>query len=203
MEKAIAEKKFDKLKSRVKIIREVTEECIDYINNFIVEEHMESPAIHTKTNRFDALAKLRIVLEKLKQSYPDKQLKLHTRLKHLFIDGDDLKFFQVIHNILSNSIKFTGENGVIETTIKNYKTKFEVIISDDGIGIPERLQPFIFEQETRAARSGLRGEKSNGIGLYVAKKLTSLMGGKISFESRQEKGTKFVVELPKRRGRGH
>ena len=199
IEKAIAEKKFDKINARVKIIREVTEECINYINDFIVEEHMESPAIHTKTNRFDAIAKIRVVLEKLKQSYPDKQLKLHTRLKHLFIDGDDLKFFQVVHNILSNSLKFTGEKGVIETTIKNYKTKFEVIITDDGIGIPERLQPYIFEEETRAARAGLKGEKSNGIGLYVAKKLTSLIGGKISFESREDKGTKFVVELPKLR----
>jgi two-component system sensor histidine kinase VicK len=197
IEKAITEKKFEKINSHVKIIREVTEECIDFIHNFMIQEHMESPAIHTKTNRFDVIAKIRVILEKLKQSYPDKQLRFQTKLKHLFIDGDDLKFFQIIHNLLSNSIKFTKDHGVIETTVKNYKTKIEVTIKDDGIGIPERLQPYIFEQKTRASRPGLKGERSNGIGLYVVHKLTGLMGGKISFESKEKKGTAFILEIPK------
>jgi two-component system sensor histidine kinase VicK len=200
IEKAITEKKFEKLNSHIKIIREVTEECINVIHNFIIQEHMESPAIHTKTNRFDVIAKVRIVLEKLKQSYPDKHLRFQTKLKHLFIDGDDLKFFQIIHNLLSNSIKFTKEKGVIETTVKNYKTKIEVTIKDDGIGIPESLQPYIFEQKTRASRPGLKGERSNGIGLYVAHKLTRLMGGKISFESKEKTGTTFIIEIPKTDG---
>jgi two-component system sensor histidine kinase VicK len=98
---------------------------------------------------------------------------------------------------VSNSIKFTRPNGTIEVAVKNYKNRFEIVVKDDGIGIPEGLQPFIFEKETRAARLGLNGEPSNGIGLYVVRKLTGLLDGQISFESKENKGTKFTVEFPK------
>jgi two-component system sensor histidine kinase VicK len=199
IEKAVTEKKYGKLNSHIKIIREVTGDCIRFISDFMREEHLVSPNIHTKTNRFDAMAKVLIVLEKLKASSPGKQFKFQTKTKHLFMNGDDVKFFQIVHNLLSNSIKFTEENGSIETTIKSYKSKFKLIVKDDGIGIPAELQPYIFEKNSRAARPGLKGEKSNGIGLYVVKRLTHLMGGKISFDSKENKGTRFVLELPRQR----
>jgi two-component system sensor histidine kinase VicK len=197
IEKAVREKKYDKLNSHIQIIREVTGDCIEFIGDFMKEEHMVSPGIHLKTNRFDALSKIFIVLEKLRESNSDKQFKIQTKSKHIFMNGDEVKFFQIIHNILSNAIKFTHPNGKIETIIKNYRSRLEVTIKDDGIGIPESLQPYIFDKNTRAARLGLKGEKSNGIGLYVSSKLTELLGGKITFESKENKGTKFTLVLPK------
>lgn len=197
IEKAVQERKFYKLDTHIALMREVIAECIRIIDDFMRREHLQSPEIHTKSNRFDLIAKIMIILDQLKQSNADRQIKIDTDVNHLFVTGDDLKFFQIIHNLLSNSIKFTKANGVITVAVKNHKNRVEVVVKDDGIGIPDELQPFIFEKGGRATRPGLNGEASHGIGLYIVKKLTGLMGGSISFESKENKGTKFRLELPK------
>lgn len=197
IEKAVKEKKYYKLEAHLSLMREITSESIRIIDNFLQQEHLESPKIHTKTNRFDAIGKLVIILERLKEAHPDKQFRLKTEEKHMFINADELKFFQIAHNVLSNSVKFTRKNGVIETTVKAYAKKIEITIKDDGIGIPDELKPFVFEKKSRAGRPGLNGEISNGIGLYIVKKLTTMLGGTVTFESKENKGTKFVLEFPR------
>lgn len=197
IEKAVQERKFNKLDAHIGLIREVTAECIKVIDNLIRHEHLVSPDIHIKMNRFDVIGKTSLVLEKRKDAHPDKQFKFRSDAGHLFIDADDLKFLQIVQNLLSNSVKFTRQQGVIETIIKDHKDNVEIIIKDDGIGIPDQLKPYVFEKHTRAGRPGLNGEISNGIGLYVCHKLTRLMGGKLSFESKENKGTKFILQLPK------
>jgi two-component system sensor histidine kinase VicK len=167
IEKAVQERKFNKLDAHIDLIREVTAECIKVIDNLIQHEHLVSPHIHMKRNRFDVVAKISVVLEKLKEAHPDKQFRLRSDVNHLFIDGDQVKFLQIVQNLLSNSIKFTRHHGVIESVIKNHANKAEIIIKDDGIGIPDELKPFVFQKHTRGGRPGLNGEISNGIGLYV------------------------------------
>ena len=198
IEKAIKEKKYHKLNTHIQLMREVTTESIRVIDKFLQEEHLASPKLDPKKSRFDVISKIVIVLEKLRETTPDRQFKVDAHLKHLFIEADELKFFQIIHNLLSNSIKFTKPHGVIEVVVRDYKTKVELIFKDHGIGIPDDLKPFIFEKKTRAARPGLNGEISNGIGLYVVKQLTEMLNGKIRFESEQNKGTRFFLELPRR-----
>jgi two-component system sensor histidine kinase VicK len=197
IEKAVKEKKFNRLESHLAIMREVTAECIDIIGGLILQEHLESPGIHTKSNRFDLIEKLMVVVEKVKESNRDRRFRVSTDLKHLFINGDDLKFLQIVQNILSNSVKFTKPKGTIETVVKDGKASVKIIIRDNGIGIPKELQPFIFEKNTRAARPGLKGENSNGIALYVCLKLARLLGGNLSFESEEGAGATFILELPK------
>lgn len=197
IEKAVQEQKFQRISSHVALIREVTDECISVINNLMHQEHMESPAIYTKTNRFDMHAKTLVVLNKLKELNPDRKFTFKSPVSHLFMTGDEVKFSQVVHNILSNAIKFTPQNGEISVVIKDYKKTVEMIIEDNGIGIPDNLQPYIFDRHTRAARKGLNGERSIGIGLHISKKLVELQRGKISFESKENKGSRFVIEFPK------
>lgn len=197
IEKALKEKKYHKLHAHLEVMREVTAECVEIINNFLIQEHMASPNVHTKDSRFEMMSKIMIVLDKMKELNADKVIKVKTDVKHLFINGDDLKFFQIIHNLLSNAVKFTRPKGQIDVVVKDKKNTVEIAIQDQGIGIPETLQPFIFERNTKAAREGLKGETSTGIGLYITKKLVERMHGKISFESKENKGTKFVLEFPK------
>lgn len=197
IEKAIKEKKYHKLNAHIRLMREVTSESIKVIDKLLQEEHLASPRLNPKVSRFDIISKIMIVVEKIKETNPDRQYRLDTDVKHLFIETDDLKFFQIIHNLLSNSIKFSKPSGIIQVVVRNHKTKVDIMVKDEGIGIPADLQPFIFEKNTRAARPGLNGEISNGIGLYVVKQLTNMLKGKIHFESEENKGTSFFLELPK------
>lgn len=71
-----------------------------------------------------------------------------------------------------------------------------ISVSDDGIGIPEHLQSQVFERFTPARRSALKGEKTVGLGLSIARRIVELHEGEIWVESEEHKGTTFFVEIP-------
>jgi two-component system sensor histidine kinase VicK len=187
----------NKIRNYTRIIRENTQQCIEIINSFMREEHLESKKIFVKPARFDALSKIKIIIDKLRDFSPDQNITLISEVDELYVTGDDVKFFQVVHNLISNSIKFTPSKGTITVEVIVYETTFSVSVTDNGIGIPDYLQPYIFNKNTPAARTGLKGERSIGMGLYVVKKLIDLMKGYISFKSEENKGTSFLIELPK------
>lgn len=180
----------------ISIIQENTQQCIDIVNDFLREEHNESAHTYVKKTRFDVIEKINVTLDKLRAMNADKRFVLTSDLYSLNITSDPVKFFQVIHNILSNSIKFTRPNGVIDIHVNESEKFYIICIKDDGIGIPENLKSFIF-QERVGGRTGLKGEKSTGLGLSIAKRLVNLMGGEIWFESEEEAGASFYIKLPK------
>jgi two-component system sensor histidine kinase VicK len=104
---------------------------------------------------------------------------------------------QVINNITSNSLKFTHENDEIRFILREQDESFLIAVADSGIGIPEDLQPSLFEKRGAARRTGLNGEKSVGLGLSICKDLTTSLKGRIWIESKEGSGTTVFVELPK------
>lgn len=181
----------------LRIIRENTQQCIDLIHSFINEEHILSPSISVAANRFDVLYKIKVAIEHFQQFAPGKQYIIDCPDKQLYAVGDDVKFFQIINNLVSNATKFTDPKGKIDITVRDTKTTLKIAVADNGMGIPDYLQPYIFDPHSKASRSGLRGEKSTGMGLYIVKKLVSLMDGTMTFASKEDEGSTFVIELPK------
>ena len=102
----------------------------------------------------------------------------------------------VFQNIISNAVKYTPDNGKVILSIdkKDGGVLFE--ISDTGIGIPKEQQQRVFEKLFRANNAFSHDPDGNGLGLYVAKATVENLGGKIWFESEENKGTKFFVLLP-------
>lgn len=179
------------------IISDSTLECINIVNDFLREEHQESAHTYVRKTRFDIIERINTTLEKLKELNKDKEFRLATHLHNLNITADSVKFFQVIHNLLSNAIKFTSENGRIDVNVEEAEKSFTISVTDTGIGIPRHLHALIFQPRTPAGRSGLKGERSSGLGLSIVKQLVDIMGGKIWFESDENKGATFFVRLPK------
>lgn len=196
LQKGYSEDNSRDISKLISIIQENTQQCIDIVNDFLREEHVESTRTFVKKTRFDVMEKIKVTLDKLIAMNSDKTFKLTSDLKNLNINSDPVKFFQVIHNILSNSIKFTRPGGVIDIQVTEKEDFYMICIFDDGIGISEDLKPSIFKEKV-GGRTGLKGEKSTGLGLSIAKRLVTLMGGKIWFESLEQKGSSFCVELPK------
>nr|WP_262898843.1 ATP-binding protein [Dawidia soli] len=127
----------------------------------------------------------------------DKTILVHTDVAPLYISSDDVKFFQVVHNLVSNAVKFTPAEGTVAVDIHDSETTVVITVVDNGVGIPEHLQRHIFERNTPAGRPGLKGEKSIGMGLYIVRKLTELMHGEVTFTSREHAGSTFAITLPK------
>lgn len=180
----------------IRIMQENTQQCIDIVNDFLREEHSESLRTYVRKTRFDVIEKINVTLDKLRALNKDKLFVITTDIKSLNINSDVVKFFQIIHNVLSNAIKFTPDKGIIEIKVTDENDRYLIGISDNGIGIPDHLHGFIF-QEKVGGRTGLKGEKSTGLGLSIAKRLVTVMGGEIWFNSSEGQGASFFIRLPK------
>jgi two-component system, OmpR family, sensor histidine kinase VicK len=190
-------KDYKAIDRHTRLVRENTQQCIEVINSFLKEEHLISEKVAIQTARFDVVDKIQILIDNIKPFNIDKTISLKTKVRELFVSADDVKFFQIVHNLVSNSVKFTKSNGTITIEVVDDESEFKVIVKDNGIGIPEYLHPHLFKRNTPASRAGLKGEKSIGMGLYIVKKLVALMQGSLEFESEENVGTRFVVTFPK------
>jgi two-component system sensor histidine kinase VicK len=185
------------INAQLLMIQNNTQECLDIINDFLREEHQESERVFVKKSRFDLLERIYNTIDKLMASHKGRRFRIITDLNNLNITTDSVKFFQIVHNLVSNAIKFTPENGQIDILVEETDKTFIVRVRDNGIGIPETLHPELFERNTPARRYGLNQEDSKGMGLSIVKKLTELLDGDVTFESEENKGSTFSVELPK------
>lgn len=114
------------------------------------------------------------------------------------IEGDQKRLQQVIFNLVSNAIKYSTENGHIQITVEDGLKTAALIVEDQGIGIPEKDLPFIFERFYRTDRSRNRKTGGAGIGLAIAKAIVHAHGGRITVESKEGLGSRFTVILPKK-----
>ena len=120
--------------------------------------------------------------------------------------GDRLRLSQILLNLLSNAVKYTPEGGHIELSILGLPEtsrgfahlRFQV--QDNGIGIGPNFMKHIFDPFTRENNSTASGILGTGLGMAITKNLVDLMGGTISVESTQGKGSTFRVELELRYG---
>tara|TARA_B100000029_G_scaffold457606_1_gene486437 strand:- start:1579 stop:3144 length:1566 start_codon:yes stop_codon:yes gene_type:complete len=111
---------------------------------------------------------------------------------------DERKIKQIIINLISNAIKYTPENGTIETTLTKQKSHNKFTVSDNGIGISKKDQEIIFDEFAQANRSRDEALGGTGIGLALSRRLVELHGGEIGVESRENEGSNFWFTIPQR-----
>jgi len=106
------------------------------------------------------------------------------------------KIWRVFNNIIVNAIKFTHQGGTITVCINRQGNRGVIIVMDDGVGIPDKDKPYVFDMFTSAKKNGTGDEKPFGLGLSISKRIVEKHNGKIWFESVKEQGTTFYIELP-------
>jgi signal transduction histidine kinase len=102
----------------------------------------------------------------------------------------------VIQNLLSNAVKYTPEKGRIGIEMKTSGANIEIKVADTGYGIPKPQQKDIFTKLFRADNVRQKDTEGTGLGLYIVKNIVEQSGGKISFDSTEDKGTTFYVTIP-------
>ena len=111
--------------------------------------------------------------------------------------GDRERIEQVLMNLLSNAVKYTPDNGKIEFSAEKTDDNFaKITVKDNGIGIPEKDIPRLFERFYRVDKARSREMGGTGLGLAIAKEIIEHYGGEIKLESEFEKGTRVSVFLP-------
>jgi PAS domain S-box-containing protein len=113
------------------------------------------------------------------------------------VNLDPAIFGQVLHNLLTNAIRYTPEGrGAVEVSFTEQSKGYVLSVKDNGIGIPPEDQPHIFERFYRAENAIAVEGEGTGLGLYLVKLVVDAIGGSAYFESHDGKGTTFYITLP-------
>ena len=179
-------------------IRENARMGSDMIHDFVDNEFLESSQVVLHKKRIDIVQRITTVLENYQQQADliSKKFTLKTNDQPIYLNLDEMKFIQVINNLISNAIKFTKDNGQITVTIEEQPGSVLIQVADDGIGIPEKFQDCLFDRFTKARRPGIRGQKTTGLGMSIIKLIVELHQGKIWFKSQENQGATFFVQVP-------
>ena len=117
-------------------------------------------------------------------------------IKCPLLNADVDRIEQVITNIISNSIKYTSEGGKIEVFTGYIYNEAYIKIKDNGVGIPEKDLPRIFERFYRVDKARSRDKGGTGLGLAIAYEIIKLHGGNIVLNSKYGEGTEVIIKLP-------
>lgn len=117
------------------------------------------------------------------------------------VSGDQLRFRQILINLLTNALKYTPAGSVtLKASLAGItgekKTLVEVSVIDTGIGIPAEKASEIFEAFNRVEDSFVKRQNGSGLGLAIVKKLATAMGGTVEVASEPGKGSVFTVKIP-------
>lgn len=171
---------------------------------FIINDVLDISAIETgQVSVIISSVSLNEVISKLKAFFDplsrEKKLELGTLIPPKssvdLIETDGFKLFQILTNLINNSIKFT-EKGYVEFGYEMDERKVTFFVRDTGIGIQPENSETIFERFRQEDNSLNRKYKGTGLGLSICKAYTEMLGGKIWFEPNKTKGTTFYLTIP-------
>jgi signal transduction histidine kinase len=113
-----------------------------------------------------------------------------------YLNADGVKLNIALSNLVKNALQFTEAGGHVTVKLQEASGYFKVSVIDDGIGIPARDLPRVFERFFQVETHLTRRYGGMGLGLSVAKAMVELHGGRIWAESEEGKGSVFTFLLP-------
>ena len=182
----------EKIEKNLRLQTKIVEELLDYsqiVSGTIKLEDREVNFSDVFENTFSEIEPT--AHEKSIEFLKDNQLNGHLIL------GDEDKIKIVIHNLLTNAVKFTHSGGKIETAVQENDGAIQMIVKDNGRGIPTDFLPHLFDRFTQADASSTRNSGGLGLGLTISNHIVKLHKGKIeAYSEGTGKGATFTVSVP-------
>lgn len=164
------------------------------LNDFLSLEKLEAGKVKANPSKFDLLAFAEEITEEMQLMTKQKQLIVYEHqgtTGEVFLDPNLLK--NCIINLISNAIKYSGEDTMIQFNSAVNEQGLTIDIKDNGIGIPAIEMTNLFEPFFRAHNTG--DIPGTGLGLNIVKRYVSLMNGTCTCESEQNVGTTFRLQF--------
>lgn len=142
---------------------------------------------------------LQTVCDSLKDQALAKSIRFETNaewLPELCVLADSHHLKQILVNLIGNAIKYTAPNGRVTANMSWDDTWLELVVKDNGIGIPADDLPHIFEEFFRAKNARELEKHGTGLGLAIVKQLIEYIDGQITVQSTLGEGTTFILHLP-------
>ncbi|MES2810350.1 MAG: PAS domain-containing sensor histidine kinase [Bacteroidota bacterium] len=165
------------------------------LNDFLSLEKLEAGKVEPAFNTFDLVKLAEEITEEMQMVAKQNQniIYQHTGVHNLIILDQNLLKNCVI-NLISNAIKYSGENTFIEFNTEINEHSCIITIKDNGIGIPDTDQKHLFEAFFRAHNTG--NIPGTGLGLNIVARYADLMRGTVDFKSKVNQGTVFTISFP-------
>jgi signal transduction histidine kinase len=160
--------------------------------------HADAGELHLDKSPIDVQPLLEQVVKSHQHAAARCDIKLSTAcepdLVKIYVDTDRISM--VLGNLLNNAIRYTPEGGRITLTAQSQGDDVEIIVTDNGPGIPEDEITRVFDRFYRIEKSRYRDDGGSGLGLAIAKSIVEQHDGKILVESVVGEGTSFIILLP-------
>lgn len=157
----------------------------------------ESESLVLDKTCFDISELIRQIIKNFETEFINKGVTLGFTGREMPVVADRDKLSQVLINLISNGLKYTEKGGTVEISVRDLGTFVGIEVRDTGAGIPSEDLPFIFERFYRADKSRNRLTGGSGIGLAIVKAIVEAHKGFVEVHSELNKGTRFIVSLPK------
>ncbi len=173
------------------------------INNVLDFSKVSDSEIKLEETPFDLSQSVNSIKNLLTEKASAKGVVLEVEqrgLDHVDVIGDSVRLEQIMMNLVDNAIKFTHK-GSVKLSVNLFKkdgqsAQLNIVVEDEGIGIPEDKISELFLSFTQADESTTRRFGGTGLGLAIVKQLTELMDGTIIVDSKVDKGTRFNLSIP-------
>ncbi|MEH0158223.1 ATP-binding protein [Limibacter armeniacum] len=190
------EEQAEKRNKHINRIKSSVNNLTQILNDFLSISKLEEGKAITHLSKINLSAFIDEVCDEMSAVKKPNQRIVYTHTGEAIdfkTDGQLLK--NILINLISNAIKYSGNDKNIWVTSSNEENDITISVKDEGIGIPETDQQYLFSRFFRAENAiNIQG---TGLGLYIVKKYLDLVDGQIEFESIPDQGTTFKITIPK------
>lgn len=199
----------DKLSEYLSNIRTCGQKMLSIIDNILEIARIENNQIVLEESicnieeSFDSC----IVMFNTAVQEKHQTITVHKQVANPYVYIDSSHLSEIVLNVISNAIKYTGQNGKIDCCLTQKPHEdadwcyMEISIADNGIGMSEEFQAHIFESFSREHSSTISGIEGTGLGMGIVKNLVDLMHGTTEIQSSPGKGSTFTICIPCRTAR--
>lgn len=174
-----------------------TDEAYNLLENLLGWAKSQSSILKVVPEKINFFEVVTSTIGLLKLMSENKKIKIENHIPetvNVFADFQMVK--TILRNLLSNALKFTPENGLIEVSCKTINSEVEISVKDTGVGIPGENLDKIFDPYHSVRTFGTNNESGSGLGLILCKDFVDKNGGRIRVESETGKGSTFIFTLP-------
>lgn len=178
------------------IVNEIDRES-KIIDDLLSLVRMDKPSGAMNISSVNLNELMEIVLKRLKSIAQKKNIELlFESFRPVVAEIDEVKFTQVVSNLVENAIKYNNLDGWVHVALNADYQYFYVRVEDSGIGIPKENQDMVFERFYRVDKARSRETGGTGLGLAIVKKIILMHHGTIKMHSEEDVGTTFTVRIP-------
>lgn len=179
-------------------ISDASKDLYNLVDNLLKWSRLELGKVPYEPMSFNLFDELDPLVKLLSGVANKKNIKLENKLqKDLFPYADRLMVISITQNLVSNAIKFTPQGGMVTIGSYVHNGCIFVNVTDNGMGMDEKLVERLFSLDKEYTTRGTDGEKGTGFGLIIAKEMILKMGGRIWVKSKPDKGSVFTFTLVK------